>query len=63
MPSEPPGNIVDAWFSAELEKTPDCEVLAAIRAATTRMGLNEAELLAGLRKLCEPADPDEDELG
>ena len=60
MPSEPPENIVAGWLRAELEKTPNCEVLAAIRAATTRMELNEAELLAELRKLCDPADPDSD---
>jgi len=59
----PENNVVDSWLTAELGETPDCEVLAAVKAATRSMQLDEASLLAKLRELCEPPKPDGDEPG
>jgi hypothetical protein len=52
-------NVVDDWLEAEAAESPDCKVIAVLRAATTSQKLEEHTALKNLRELCDAA-PKED---
>ena len=52
-------NVVDDWLEAEATDSPDCKVIALLRAATASQKLEEVVVLKNLRKLCEEPVPKE----
>lgn len=53
-------NVVDDWLEAEATQSPDCKVIAVLRAATKSQKLEEHTALKYLRDLCEEPSPKKD---
>ena len=54
-------SVVEAWLEAEETESPDCKVLAALKAATKTDKLEEHTALKNLHAICE--EPEKDAAG
>ena len=59
MSSPEKPSVVDDWLEAEATQSPECKVIAVLRAATNSQKLKEHTALTNLRKLCDEPDPKE----
>ena len=50
-------NVVDQWLATESVAAPECSIIAALKASTKSMKLDEGEALTKLRELYKEPPP------